>query len=60
MNIPKAIEILSDSAYGGSTTFNEKFKESQKLLIEAGKEVTFLRSHIGHAVRRLLPGETEE
>lgn len=60
MNLDKAIELLSHSVYGGTTTFNQAFKEATKLGIEALKEVERLRSYKALHVVKLLPGETEE
>lgn len=60
MNLDKAIEILSDSANRGITTFNEDYKDAQKLGIEALKRLQAYRRHeIGSGGRR-LPGETED
>ena len=60
MKLDKAIEIQSDSAYGGSTTFNQDFKDSQKLGIEALKRIQRQRKDLMPSERKLLPGETEE
>lgn len=58
MTLHKAIEILSDSAYRGSTTFNEDFKDAQKLGIEALKKWKILREGKAGTIDPLLPGET--
>lgn len=60
MTIDVAIEILSASAYQGMTTFNEKYKEAQKLGIEALKEIKAARSYSVGLIPELLPGETKD
>lgn len=59
MNPKKAIELLSDSAYRGMTTFNQDFKDAEKLGIEALK--VYLKSQEAgrYPPRYKLPGETE-
>ena len=60
MTLEKAIEILSDSAYRGMTTFHQDFKDAQKLGIEALKVVHKLRHLECLDSTILLPGETKE
>ena len=60
MKLEKAIEILSDSANAGMTTFNDEYKEAQRLLIEAGLLTLKMRSSFLLILSRLLPGETED
>ena len=60
MTIDKAIEILSDSANRGMTTFNQDYKEAQKLGIEALKVVQSNRIYGYPNKIPKLPGETEE
>ena len=60
MAIDRAIELLSDSANRGVTTFNEDFKDAQKLGIEALKRVKLSRSFNHPELKQLLLGETEE
>jgi len=60
MKLTKAIELLSDSANRGVTTFNQDYKDAQRLSIEALKRVRNDRIHRG-AYRDLpLPSETED
>lgn len=60
MTIDEAIEILSESAYRGSTTFDQRFKAAEKLGIEALKRVKSDREHHYRPKSLTLPGETEE
>lgn len=60
MKIDEAITILSESANQGMTTFNDKFREAQKLGIEALKRVKIERTGYELYAPDLLPGETEE
>ena len=60
MTLDKAIEIQSMSVNGGVTTFNQDFRDSQKLLIEAGKRIIVLRKYPLSVSESLLLGETEE
>ena len=45
MNIDEAIWLLSESANTGSTTFDERFKEAEKLGVEALKRYKKQREH---------------
>ena len=60
MTLDKAMEILAESAYHGSTTFNEDYKDAQKLGIEALKRLKEHREDQIDITYRALPGETEE
>ncbi len=60
MKLEKAIEILSDSANRGVTTFNEEFKDAEKLGIEALKDKLINRRASGAVFPDLLPGESKE
>ena len=60
MTIAKAIEILSDSAYRGITTFDKNFRDAERLGIEALKLISDFRLHPLVYPYILLPGETEE
>jgi len=60
MNLRKAIEILSDSAEAGMTTFNEEYKQAQRLGIEALKRCQEIRKYTPPDTYMPLPGETEE
>lgn len=60
MTIDEAIWLLSESANTGSTTFDERFKEAEKLSIEALKWVKAQRDMDIIGLLKLLPGETEE
>lgn len=57
MRLEKAIEIVSLSAYGGSTTFDQDYKDAQKLLIEAAKRLNLVRSYGNKLAQAPLPGE---
>lgn len=59
MNIEKAIEILSDSANRGVTTFNQDFQDAQRLGIEALKAIQKTRTNEHYIPVTPLPGETE-
>ena len=58
MTLTKAIAIQSDSVYNGITTFNQDFKDSQKLGIEALKAWKEHRGAGSLMDPLLLPGET--
>lgn len=60
MKLAKAIEILSDSVYRGVTTFNQDYKDAQKLGIEALKRLQRYRPVTAHPILDQLPGETKE
>lgn len=60
ITIKKAIEILSDSANAGMTTFNQDYKDAQRLGIEALKERAEAKRRGLPLWHELLPGETEE
>ncbi|MBA7700056.1 hypothetical protein ES703_108762 [subsurface metagenome] len=60
MTLEKATEILADSAYNGSTTFNSNFRDALKLGIEALKRLQENRHYAPPQIPRPLPGETEE
>lgn len=60
MNSSKAIEILSDSANKGVTTFNQDYKDALRLGIEALKRIQINRNQTTIEWVTLLPGETEE
>ena len=60
MKLEKAIEIVSDSANAGMTTFNDEYKQAQRLLISAGKVIQWGRGNPLYVIPRLLPGETKE
>lgn len=60
MTIDEAIEILSESANMGSTTFNQKFKEAEKLGIEALKACKERSARFPNLPHLRLPGETEK
>jgi len=60
MTLNEAIEILSLSAYGGTTTHNNRFTEALKLGIEALKrELAGDNLPLDKLLKR-LPGETPE
>jgi hypothetical protein len=58
--IDEAIKLLSESADTGMTTFNQKFKDAERLGIEALKRVKETRARLITETIILLPGETEE
>ncbi len=60
MDIDKAIEILSYSAYRGVTTFDQDFKDAEKLGTEAMIKLKKIRLSYPLAMVDLLPGETAE
>jgi len=60
MKLGKAIEILSESANAGMTTFNQDYKDAQKLGIEATKELVKLRNSGILGAWKPLPGETKD
>jgi len=57
MTIDKAIEILSYSANRGTTTFNQDYKDAQKLGIEALIRIRYQRQKPTVPHRTPLPGE---
>lgn len=59
MTVKEAIEILSDSAHRGITTFNQDYKDAQKLGIEALKRIKQCRFPPYGRMEDTLPGETE-
>ena len=60
MTIDETIEILSRSAFTGITTFNKKYKQAQKLAIEALKEKRAFIEKYGYEYYKLLLGEVKE
>ena len=58
MTIGEAIEILSDSAYRGITTFTQDFIDAEKLGIEALRAIRRQRNSGPTYKVRLLPGES--
>ena len=60
MTLDKAIEILSDSANRGMTTFNQDFRDAENLGIEALKKWKQYRTSDESWWGNLLPGETED
>jgi len=60
MNIDKAIEILSESAYRGVTTFSQDFKDAQILGIAALIFYRKLKSLNTGEIQGNFLGETEE
>lgn len=58
VNTPKAIEILSLSANTGVTTFDQDFKDAEKLGIEALKRHKNRASTTFAGMMEPLPGET--
>uniref|UniRef100_A0A6H1ZWG6 Uncharacterized protein n=1 Tax=viral metagenome TaxID=1070528 RepID=A0A6H1ZWG6_9ZZZZ len=60
MTIDEAIEILSQSANAGVTTFDWDYKDAQRLGIEALKRVRKYRPLYAGKYPHLLPGETKE
>jgi len=60
LKLTTAIEILADSAYSGITTFDQDFRDAEKLLIEAGKLIKRTRQGDPALDGELLPGETPE
>jgi len=59
MKIDTAIEILSDSANRGITTFNQDYKDAQKLGIEALKRVRQCRMPPYGRMEDTLAGESK-
>lgn len=59
MTLDKAIEILSDSAHRGQTTFIVDYMLAQKLAIQAMHRLKAYRERNQHIALCLLPGETE-
>lgn len=60
MKIQKAIEILSESAYGKSFTTGSDFTDALKLGIEALQRIVYLRKDTDCPHYMTLPGEREE
>ncbi len=60
MKLTEAIKIVSDSCYRGVTTFDQDFKDAQKLLIEAGIAIQAIRDGTPRRNFSLLPRETPE
>ena len=60
MTIDQAIEILSNSANSGMTTFNQDYKDAQRLGVEALKVVREMRGFAEGWRPTKLPGETKE
>lgn len=60
MNIEKAIESLSNSANRGVTTFNDDFRDAERLGIEALKRERERRELDIDTRFGLLPGETKD
>ena len=60
MTIEDAIRILSDSANVGMTTFNQEFKDAERLGIEALEAIRSCRQYPECLFVDLLPGETKE
>lgn len=59
MKLDEAIEILSDSAHLGMTTFNQDYKDALKLGIEALKRLRQEKDEIPDTLWNPLPGETD-
>ncbi|MBA7530856.1 hypothetical protein ES705_23067 [subsurface metagenome] len=59
MNIPEAIEILSEYVNQPYSKFHPDHTDSVKLGIEALKREKEHRLYETHGVRLLLPGETD-
>ena len=60
MKLEKAIAILSASANMGVTTFDEEYKQAQRLGIEALKLIYEKRTTMSFHPDDLLPGETKD
>lgn len=60
ITIAKAIELLSNSAYLGSTTFDQDFRDAEKLGIEALKWRVEVKKAILPIKLTPLPGEADE
>ncbi len=60
MNLKKAIEILSDSANQGMTTFDQDYEDAQKLGIEALQVQYRIKCQLSPKFYHPLPGETED
>lgn len=60
MNIPKAIEILTDMSIGDNVASGEDCEMAMNLGIEALKRVKGNRLYPQPTVYPLLPGETED
>lgn len=58
MQLAKAIQILSDSANKGITTFNQDYNDAEKLGIESLKKLREARKFNAPSSAILLPGET--
>lgn len=59
MTIDEAINILSDHAYRGVVTLDQKFKDAEKLGILALNRLKAARANMERISEPLLPGETE-
>jgi len=57
MTIERAMEILSESANVGVTTFNQDFKDAELLGIQALKRLQSYRRDPIHVANIPLPGE---
>lgn len=60
MNINKAIELLSESANMGTTTFDQDFKDAELLGIEALKAIRDFRKDWSGNRFDLLKGENRD
>jgi len=60
MTLNEAIEILSESAYGGATCFDPRFRDAEKLGIEALIAYSKAKANGWYPPGYKLPGETEE
>lgn len=58
MTLEKAIEILSDSANRGITTYNQDYKDACNLGIQALIRIKYLSSQNPSFLLKPLPGET--
>lgn len=57
MTIDKAIELLSESANTGVTTFGQDFKDAERLGIEALKRLQAIRARDPLEAVTILPGK---
>ncbi len=60
ITIAKAIEILSNSAFSGSTTFDQDFRDAEKLGVQAMIRFQTMRQDPHARGFWLLPGEAED